>query len=232
MLVIQGRLSIGAVVAFVAYLTGLYRPVTRLAGVYTSIQEAMGVFQRIVAWLDQTPEVRDLPGAKELGPVRGEIQFDDVTFAYNTGPPAGAGRRELHRPARPARRPRRPQRRGQNDRHLSGSTLLRPANGGGAHRRHGRAFGDAAVAGGPGRHGDAGHVPVPRHGPRQSGVRPAGRDARPSWRPPAAPPTSTISSPGCRKATTPSSASAASSCPAASGSAWPSPGPSSRTRAS
>jgi ATP-binding cassette subfamily B protein len=83
MLVIQGRLSIGAVVAFVAYLTALYRPVTRLAGVYTSIQEAMGVFQRIVAWLDQTPEVRDQPGAKDLGPVRGEIQFDHVAFRYN-----------------------------------------------------------------------------------------------------------------------------------------------------
>ncbi len=82
-LVIQGKLSIGAVVAFVAYLTGLYRPVTRLAGVYTSIQEAMGVFQRIVAWLDQTPEVRDLPGAKELGPVRGEIEFENVGFGYS-----------------------------------------------------------------------------------------------------------------------------------------------------
>ncbi len=82
-LVIQGKLSIGAVVAFVAYLIGLYRPVTRLAGVYTSIQEAMGVFQRIVAWLDLTPEVRDLPGAKDLGSVRGEIQFDGVTFGYN-----------------------------------------------------------------------------------------------------------------------------------------------------
>jgi ATP-binding cassette subfamily B protein len=82
-LVIEGRLSIGAVVAFVAYLTGLYRPVTRLAGVYTSVQEAMGVFQRIVAWLDHTPEVRDRPGAQDLGPVRGEIQFDGVTFAYN-----------------------------------------------------------------------------------------------------------------------------------------------------
>ncbi|HVS37124.1 MAG TPA: ABC transporter ATP-binding protein [Gemmataceae bacterium] len=81
-LVIQGKLSIGAVVAFVAYLSGLYRPVTRLAGVYTSIQEAMGVFQRIVAWLDLTPEVRDQPGAKDLGPVRGEIQFNDVVFGY------------------------------------------------------------------------------------------------------------------------------------------------------
>ncbi len=84
-LVIQGRLSIGAVVAFVAYLTGLYRPVTRLAGVYTSIQEAMGVFGRVVAWLDLTPEVRDAPDAADLGPVRGEIRFDDVTFAYAPG---------------------------------------------------------------------------------------------------------------------------------------------------
>ncbi len=85
-LVIEGRLSIGAVVAFVAYLTGLYRPVTRLAGVYTSVQEAMGVFGRIVAWLDLTPEVRNAPDAADLGPVRGEIRFDDVTFAYNAAP--------------------------------------------------------------------------------------------------------------------------------------------------
>ena len=91
MLVIQGKLSIGAVVAFVAYLTGLYRPVTRLAGVYTSIQEAMGVFQRIVAWLDQTPEVRDLPGAKELrvGPRRNPVRRRRRS-RYQRRPPAGA----------------------------------------------------------------------------------------------------------------------------------------------
>jgi ATP-binding cassette subfamily B protein len=83
LLVIEGRLSLGAVIAFVAYLTGLYRPVTRLAGVYTSIQEAMGVFGRIVSWLDRVPEVRDPPGAADLGVVRGEIEFDHVTFSYN-----------------------------------------------------------------------------------------------------------------------------------------------------
>ena len=84
MLVIEGRLSLGAVIAFVAYLTGLYRPVTRLAGVYTSVQEAMGVFGRIVAWLDRVPEVRDQPGAADLGAARGEIHFDHVTFSYSS----------------------------------------------------------------------------------------------------------------------------------------------------
>ena len=176
MLVIEGRLRIGAVVAFVAYLTGLYRPVTHLAGVYTSIQEAMGVFQRIVAWLDQTPEVRDLPGAKELGPVPGEIEFDDVAFTYNTehrsaleGVSFSVRPGQLAAPSAPAA--------GKDDCNVSRSAFLRPAVRGDPHRRHGRAFGDAAVAGGPGRHGDAGHVPVPRHRPRQLGVRPARREA-------------------------------------------------------
>jgi ATP-binding cassette subfamily B protein len=81
-LVIQGRLSIGDVVAFVAYLTGLYGPVTQLAGLAVSMQETMGVFRRIVGMLRRNPEVQDGPGAVELGKVRGEIQFDHVTFGY------------------------------------------------------------------------------------------------------------------------------------------------------
>jgi ATP-binding cassette subfamily B protein len=89
MLIIEGRLTIGDVVAFVAYLTALYGPVTHLAGISISMQESMGVFRRIVALLERTPEVRDLPGAIELGTVQGEIEFERVTFAYGAdGPPA------------------------------------------------------------------------------------------------------------------------------------------------
>jgi ATP-binding cassette subfamily B protein len=88
-LVIQGAVSVGTVIAFVAYLSSLYRPVSRLAGIYSSLQEAMGVFQRIADYLGREPEVRDLPGAAVLGPVRGRIEFEDVTFAYTPG----------HRPA-------------------------------------------------------------------------------------------------------------------------------------
>jgi ATP-binding cassette subfamily B protein len=88
-LVIAGRLSIGDVVAFVAYLTGLYGPVMQLAGVSVSVQETLGVFGRIVALLQRDPEVEDRAGAAELRNVRGEIRFDQVTFAYDPGrPPA------------------------------------------------------------------------------------------------------------------------------------------------
>src|SRR5262249_24152954 len=63
MLVIEGRLKIGDLVAFVAYLTALFGPVTQLTGISISFQETMGVFGRIVSLLQRVPEVQDRPGA-------------------------------------------------------------------------------------------------------------------------------------------------------------------------
>ncbi|HEV7216735.1 MAG TPA: ABC transporter ATP-binding protein, partial [Chloroflexota bacterium] len=51
-LVISGKLSVGTVVAFVAYLGNLYRPVTNLANVYVDLRGALGVFDRIFEYLD------------------------------------------------------------------------------------------------------------------------------------------------------------------------------------
>jgi ATP-binding cassette subfamily B protein len=85
LLVIRGEVSVGTVVAFVAYVSALYAPVRRLAGAYASVQEALGVFARIFATLDRQPEVQDAPGARVLGPVAGAIAFEDVTFAYAPG---------------------------------------------------------------------------------------------------------------------------------------------------
>ncbi len=82
LLVIRGEITLGTVVAFVAYLANLYRPVTRLATVYTEVQSALGVFGRIFAYLDLQPEVQDRPDAQALPPVQGRIHFDHVTFRY------------------------------------------------------------------------------------------------------------------------------------------------------
>ncbi len=82
-LVIDGGLTVGTVVAFVAYLGNLYRPVTNLANVYVDLRGALGVFDRIFEYLDMVPEVRDEPGAVPLPPVRGQVSFRDVTFAYS-----------------------------------------------------------------------------------------------------------------------------------------------------
>lgn len=85
---IQGQISVGTLIAFVAYLTSLYRPLTQLANVYVDVAGALAIFQRIFEFLDVVPEVRDRPGAVELGAVAGHVRYEHVSFAY---PRAGDG---------------------------------------------------------------------------------------------------------------------------------------------
>ncbi len=75
-------LTIGTIIAFVAYLSNLYRPVAQLANIYVDLQGAFAVFVRIFEYLDMKPDVQDKPDARPLTAVRGEIRFDGVSFAY------------------------------------------------------------------------------------------------------------------------------------------------------
>ena len=77
-----GAVTIGTIIAFVAYLANLYRPAGQLANLYVELQGSLAVFARIFEYLDLKPEVQDRPGARRLPPVRGTIRFEQVTFAY------------------------------------------------------------------------------------------------------------------------------------------------------
>lgn len=79
---IQGQLTVGTIIAAVAYLTNLYRPLANLANVYVDVQGAMGIFARIFEFLDRQPEVEDRPNVKILKSAEGGIVFDGVGFAY------------------------------------------------------------------------------------------------------------------------------------------------------
>jgi ATP-binding cassette subfamily B protein len=84
---IQRQLSVGTLIAFVAYLTSLYRPLTQLANVYVDVQGALAVFERIFEFLDVQPEVADRPGAVELDAVAGHVRFEGVRFVYPRAAP-------------------------------------------------------------------------------------------------------------------------------------------------
>ena len=86
--VIDGTLTIGTVVAFVAYLARLYGPVSSLATVYVDVQAALALFERIFEYLDVESEIVDPPEGARLPRVKGSIQFDDVSFEYVPGRPA------------------------------------------------------------------------------------------------------------------------------------------------
>jgi ATP-binding cassette subfamily B protein len=84
-LVIQGEISIGTVVAFVAYLRQLYGPVSELANVHVDVMTSLALFERLFTYLDLKPEIDDPPNALVPPPARGEIAFDRVSFGYVDG---------------------------------------------------------------------------------------------------------------------------------------------------
>ncbi len=87
--VILGRLSLGSLVAFNSFLLMLIMPLRMIGWIVNLSQRAQAAGQRIFEILDTEPDVRDLPGARPLPRVRGEVVFENVSFTYE---PRGAER--------------------------------------------------------------------------------------------------------------------------------------------
>ncbi len=79
---INGHITVGTIVAFVATLSFLFDPIQQLSQLYTTYQSGMAALEKIFQLLDTAPELLDAPDAAELGPIRGEVRFEDVSFAY------------------------------------------------------------------------------------------------------------------------------------------------------
>lgn len=84
--VADGRLTLGGLLVFVAYLTQLYGPVRDLSSLSNTIFKALAGAERVTELLDERPRVVDAPDAKPLGRARGVIEMDSVTFAYPESP--------------------------------------------------------------------------------------------------------------------------------------------------
>jgi len=87
---ISGEVEIGVLVAFIAALSNFFDPIQSLSQFYTTYQAGMAALDKIFELLDEEPELVDAPGAVALDRVRGEIEFDDVSFSYGTGAAAEA----------------------------------------------------------------------------------------------------------------------------------------------
>src|SRR5207248_11029717 len=82
---IDGAITAGTVVAFVAALSNLFDPIQQLSQLYTTNQSGMAALEKIFQLLDVQPDLRDRPGAARLGRIKGEIAFEGVSFAYPRG---------------------------------------------------------------------------------------------------------------------------------------------------
>jgi ATP-binding cassette subfamily B protein len=80
--VISGAMSIGSLVAFNRYLTMLNEPVNWLGLVVNRISRAVASGERIFETLDTRPMIRDARNALKLEPIKGDIEFNDVSFRF------------------------------------------------------------------------------------------------------------------------------------------------------
>lgn len=80
MMVRDGTMTIGGLLAFVGMMGMLYHPVNHLISVATAIQAALVVLRRVFAILDEPEEV--VPGRISLDGMAGKIEFDHVTYIY------------------------------------------------------------------------------------------------------------------------------------------------------
>ncbi len=80
-----GAIEIGALVAFVLYIQRFFDPIRSLTMQYTQLQRSMTSGARIFDLLDARPDMTDAPGAPDLPPIKGRVEFRDVSFSYAPG---------------------------------------------------------------------------------------------------------------------------------------------------
>jgi ATP-binding cassette, subfamily B, bacterial len=81
---LNGHTSTGVVFAFIAALNNFFDPIQQLSQLYTTYQSGMAALDKIFELLDEQPELVDAPDAIDLGRIRGELTFDDVSFRYGS----------------------------------------------------------------------------------------------------------------------------------------------------
>ncbi len=80
--VAHDELTLGVVVAFLAYVTRFFQPIQELSQLYTTLQAAMAGGERVLELLDTEPEVMDLPGASPMRHIAGQVELRRVSFSY------------------------------------------------------------------------------------------------------------------------------------------------------
>ena len=109
-MVMNDVITIGTIVAFVAYLGRLYGPISSLTNVQVEFATSMVSFERVFEWLDIPIEIDDRPDAVRLERADGHIRFESVTFGYQEDGPAVTVVTTIEEPERGRRtsRPRQP----------------------------------------------------------------------------------------------------------------------------
>ena len=81
-LAINNMATIGTIGSFVSYSRRLARPLAQIANIYNQIQSAIAGAERVFEVMDEDPELKDISEALPLDKIQGQIEFNNVDFAY------------------------------------------------------------------------------------------------------------------------------------------------------
>ena len=84
--VLGESITAGVLIAFVLYIDRLFDPIRDLSRRFDTLQSTMAGGERILELLNTPVEVQDAPDAREMGPIRGDVRFEDVSFHYSDDP--------------------------------------------------------------------------------------------------------------------------------------------------
>ena len=85
-LIVEGDMTTGTLLAFIAYLANFFDPVQQLSQLYNTFLSATAALDRITNVLDEEPDIVDAPGAVPLERAAGHVRFDHVRFGYGELP--------------------------------------------------------------------------------------------------------------------------------------------------
>ena len=89
--VLEGALTTGELLVFIAYLASLYSPVNSLSDTVANVRSSLSRAQRVMDILDTDQSVKELPHAKPLQIAQGEVSYKNVYFGYNPERPVLEG---------------------------------------------------------------------------------------------------------------------------------------------
>lgn len=78
-------ITVGLLTAFTGYVARFWQPVMTLASFYNSLLTAISYLERIFETIDAPVAVKDKEGAREMPPIKGDVEYRDVHFAYDDG---------------------------------------------------------------------------------------------------------------------------------------------------
>jgi len=89
-LALHGKITIGTIVVFTAYLSSLYDPIESMTHTTQTVQIALAQADRVLEILDTAPEIRDRPRARAVR-LDGAVRYENVAFGYEPGRPVLKG---------------------------------------------------------------------------------------------------------------------------------------------